>query len=225
MPRTARASQGGYTYHVLNRENARAEVLHKDGDYQAFLETMAEASLRIPMRILSYCLMPNHFHLGLWPAEDGALSRWMHWLMTTHVRRYQRHYRSSGHIWQGRFKAFPVQDDNHLLVVLRYIERNPLRAKLVGRAEDWPWSSLKWLADHEAAPVRLDPGAVPRGPAWLERVNATQFETDVERVRECVRRDRPFGQQSWAKETASRLGLGFSLRAAGRSNRGEAESN
>ncbi len=218
MPRTARASQGGYSYHVLNRGNARADVFHKDADYQAFLEMMAEASLRIPMRILSYCLMPNHFHLGLWPAEDGALSRWMHWLLTTHVRRYQRHYRSSGHIWQGRFKAFPIQDDDHLLIVLRYIERNPLRAKLAGRAKDWPWSSLRWIGEPSGAPVRLDSGSVPRDSAWLEGVNNLKYGTEDERVRECLRRERPFGQPDWVKETARNLGLEFSLRVPGRSS-------
>jgi putative transposase len=217
MPRTARASQGGYSYHVLNRGNACAKIFHKDGDYQAFQDMMAEASIRIPMRVLAYCLLPNHFHLVLWPAEDGALSRWMHWLMTTHVRRYQLHYRSSGHIWQGRFKAFPIQDDGHLLIVMRYIERNPLRAKLVERAEEWPWSSLKWLGSPDGAPVRLDPGTVPRGQKWLEGVNSVQFETEEDRVRECLRRDKPFGQEHWVKETAKSLGLEFSLRPPGRS--------
>ena len=82
MPRTARACVGGYTYHVLNRGNARATVFHKPDDFDAFLAMMAEASIRVPMRVLAYCLMPNHFHLALWPHADGELSRWMHWLMT-----------------------------------------------------------------------------------------------------------------------------------------------
>jgi putative transposase len=126
----------------LNRGNARAEVFHAPTDYDAFLDAVAEATLRVPMRTLAYCLMPNHFHLVVWPVGDGDLSRWMHWLTTAHVRRYLAHYRHSGHVWQGRFKAFPAQDDGHLLTVLRYVERNPLRANLVARAEDWPWSSL-----------------------------------------------------------------------------------
>ena len=138
MPRASRAAAGGFCYHVLNRGNARAEVFHKDGNYDAFIKIIAEASLRNPMRVLAYCLMSNHFHLALWPAKDGDLSRWMQWLLTTYVRRYQRHYHSNGHIWQGRFKAFPVQEDDHLRVALRYIERNALRAAVVERAEDWP---------------------------------------------------------------------------------------
>jgi REP element-mobilizing transposase RayT len=111
MPRTARASAANYCYHVLNRGNARAEVLHNDADYEAFLALITEASLRRPMRLLGYCRMPNHFHLALWPEGDGDLSRWMHWLLTAHVRRYLKHYHSSGHVWQGRFKAFPIQED------------------------------------------------------------------------------------------------------------------
>jgi putative transposase len=216
MPRTARASLGGWTYHVLNRGNARAQVFHKPEDYHAFLEMIGEATIRIPMRVLAYCLMPNHFHLALWPHHDGDLSRWMHWLLTTHVRRYLRHYRSSGHVWQGRFKAFATQEDEHLLVVLRYIERNPLRAGLVERAEAWEWSSLRWLATPERSPVRLEPGTVPRGTAWLEGVNAAMAEAEVDRLRECVRRDRPFGADAWTRAAAARLGLESSLRPPGR---------
>ena len=135
MPRTARASVGDYCYHVINRGNGRAEVFHADGDYQAFSGLLRQACERMPMRLLAYCLMPNHFHLALWPHHDGDLSRWMHWLLTAHVRRYHRWYDSSGHVWQGRFKAFPIEQDEHLLTVLRYIERNPIRAGLVSRAE------------------------------------------------------------------------------------------
>src|SRR5271157_5687971 len=108
MPRTARASAANLCYHVLNRGNNRARVFHKDGDFDAFVDLLAEAKLRIPMRILGYCMLPNHFHPALWPLGDGDLGRWMHWLLTAHFRRYQRHYRSTGHVWQGRFKAFPT---------------------------------------------------------------------------------------------------------------------
>jgi putative transposase len=218
MPRTARACAAGYTYHVLDHGNARNTVFHKTADYDAFLEMMAEASLRTPMRTLAYCLMPNHFHFSLWPHEDGDLSRWRHWLLTTHVRRYLRHYHSSGHVWQGRFKAFTIEEDEHLLTVLRYIERNPLRAGLVNRAEAWSWSSLRWLASPDQAPVRLEAGTVLQGTAWVEGVNAamTEAEVEVERVRESVRRDRPFGSAGWTTATARTLGLESSLRPRGR---------
>ena len=214
MPRTARASEGGLCYHVLNRGNARSEVFHSPADYDSFLETAAESTVRIPMRTLAYCLMPNHFHLVVWPVGDGDLSRWIHWLMTAHVRRYLAHYHHSGHVWQGRFKAFPVQDDGHLLTVLRYVERNPLRAGLVTKAEDWSWSSLH--PDRTKATLRLHPGPMPRPPDWLDRVNAAMTEAEEQGVRNSIRRGTPLGNEPWVRETADRLDLGFTLRDRGR---------
>ena len=104
MPRTARASVGGICYHVINRGNNRRDVFRKDGDFQAFLKAMGHACIEIPMPVLGFCLMSNHFHLVVMPKEDGDLSKWMHWVLNTHVRRYHKHYHSSGHIWQGRYQ-------------------------------------------------------------------------------------------------------------------------
>src|SRR5260370_40205105 len=117
--------------------------------------------------------MPNHFHLALWPRRDGDLSEYMMWLMTAHVRRYHQHYHSSGHVWQERYRSFPIQKDDHLLTVHRYIERNPVRAGLVARAQDWRWSSV--AAAQEDQPV-LDAGPVPRPSSWLAYVNQPQTE-------------------------------------------------
>src|SRR5271170_726239 len=114
MPRTARASRAGYCYHVLNWGNGRKTVFHKDADFDAFVKLLKEAGERTPIRLLSYCLMPNHFHLAVWPQHDNDLSDYMMWLLPAHVRRYQKHYHSSGHVWQGRFKAFRVSEDEHL---------------------------------------------------------------------------------------------------------------
>jgi putative transposase len=214
MPRTARASAGGYIYHALNRGNRRADVFHKPGDFDAFVAAIAEARRHLPVDLFGYCLMPNHFHLVLRPREDGDLGRWMRRLLTTHAKRYHLHYGTSGHVWQGRFKAFPIQDDGHLVTVLRYVERNPLRAELVGRAEHWKWSSLagRLAGDPE---LWLEEPA-PRDPAWLERVNEPLSAGDLARLRESVARERPFGAEDWTRRTAERLGLGFTLRGRGR---------
>ena len=127
-------------------------------------------------------------------------------------------------MWQGRFKAFPIQEDEHLLTVVRYIERNPLRAGLVERAEAWRWSSLPWLKAPERAPVRVELDAVPRGALWVEGVNAATADVDEEAVRESIRRDRPYGSETWARATAREMGLGYSLRSRGRPRlAGEAE--
>ena len=208
MPRTARASEGNLYHHVLNRGNARAIVFHKDNDYAAFLAAMTESSVRLPMRVIAYCLMPNHFHLVIRPHGDGDLGRWMHWLLTTHVRRYLRHYHHSGHVWQGRFKAFPIQDDEHLATVVRYVERNALRAGLAARAEDWPWGSLAAASQGPG----LDVETLRRKSDWIELVNTPTGEAEDEAIRVSIARDRPYVSAGWTTQTASPLGLTSSLR-------------
>jgi putative transposase len=212
MPRTARSSQGGYGYQVLNRGNARRTAFPKDGDFAAFVKLLRQAGERVDGRLLGFCLMPNHCPLALWPRRDGDLSDSMRWLLTAHVRRYHRQYHSSGPAWQGRFRAFPIEEGDHLLTVLRHVERNPVRAGLVGRAQDWPWSS----AAATATGPDIDPGPLPRPAAWLGYVNQPHTEAEVERLRESLRRGRPFGSAGWMKVTATHLGLEATLRPRGR---------
>lgn len=215
MPRTARASQGGFAYHAINRGNGRQEVFHKPEDYDAFVWLIAEANERIAMRVTGYCLMPNHFHLVLWPRGDGDLSRWMQWLLTAHVRRYHRHHKGSGHVWQGRFKAFPIQQDGHYLTVLRYVERNALRAKLVPRAQDWKWSSLA-TASSKASGLLLHDGPVAKTSGWTRWVNGAETASEIDVIRRSVNRGTPFGDEAWKQDTAERLGLEASMRPRGR---------
>ena len=183
-------------------------------DYAAFLKLLGQANERLPARLVGYCLMPNHFHLVLWPHAEGDLGRWMQWLLTSHVRRYHRDYRSSGHVWQGRFKAFPIERDEHLLTVLRYAERNAVCARLVRKAEKWPWSSAS-AVQHDDAPA-LDPGPVPRGPTWLDWVNQPLSEAELLAVRNSIARGTPYGSESWQRKTARQLGLEASLNPRGR---------
>ena len=163
------------------------------------------------MRVLGFCLMPNHFHLVLWPRAEGDLSRYLQWLLTAHVRRYHRRYRSSGHVWQGRFKAFPIARDEHLLTVLRYVERNARRAKLVRQAQHWPWSSL---SAPRAGFLHESPVPLPRN--WVARVNAPETEAELASLRQSVNRCTPLGAPAWVMRTAARLGLEASLRPRGR---------
>ena len=216
MPRTARASVGGVCYHVMNRGNGRRQVFHKDGDYHAFMKAIYHACVEIPIPVLGYCLMPNHFHLVVLPENDGDLSVWMHWLQNAHVRRYHKHYHSSGHLWQGRFKAFPIQEDEHLLTVLRYVERNPLRANLVRRAENWGWSSAQYWQKDQVRPSFLAVGPVTRPRRWLDWVNEPVTEGELQALRRSVLRGTPYGDEDWMKAAAKRLGLESTLRPRGR---------
>ena len=215
MPRPKRVVPGEFCYHVLNRGNARQRVFHKQADYAAFLKLFDEAPPRLPMRIVAWCLMPNHFHLVLWPREDGDLSRWMQWIQTTHVRRYHEHHGTTGHVWQGRFKAFPIQEDEHLLSVLRYVERNPLRAGLVKEAAAWAWTSLS-LLNQRARPPWYSEGPVPRGRLWLNHVTRPQSEAELAALRRSTQRGAPYGGERWQRRTVQTLGLESTLRPRGR---------
>lgn len=198
------------------------KLFEDDHDYQAFERVLEEAHERTPLRILDYTVMPNHWHLVLWPHTDTDVSEFLRWLTVTHTMRWHSHFDSigSGHLYQGRFKSFPVQDDDHLLSLLsllRYVERNPVRAGLAERAEQWRWGSA-WRREHgDARSKRLLsawPLRRPRG--WLNRVNEPQTEAELTALRKCVSRGAPLGSEQWVKRSVKRLGLGSTLRPRGR---------
>jgi putative transposase len=218
MPRTARAIVGGYCYHLINRGNNRTRVFHDPADYAAFLSLVAEARQRLPLPILAGCLMPNHLHLVVRPLTDDHLTRWTHWLFTTHVSRHHRKYKTSGRIWQGRFKAFVIQQDHHLLAVLRYVERNALRANLVARAEHWRWGSLHWRSSVRP-PVELAESPAPLPENWIEHVNHPQSSAETDAIRTCVNRQRPFGSPGWVELKARELGMTHTLGSVGKRQR------
>lgn len=220
MGRSRRNTLGGYVYHVLNRANGRLPIFGKDGDYEAFERILLEAFEHVStMRLLDYCVMPNHWHLVLWPVDDGDLSDFVHWLTLTHSQRWKAHYHQvgCGHLYQGRFKSFPVQDDEHLLAVCRYVERNPLRAGLVERVEAWRWGSL-WHRQEGSTRLaqKLTDWPVPRPSGWLDWVNEPLTEVELEAIRGCVNRGKPLGDPSWMKSTATRMGLESTMRTRGR---------
>ena len=154
-------------YHVLNRGNGRMRIFHKGEDFEAFERVLSEGLQRYPVDLFTYCLMPNHWHLVVRPKTDDALGRWLGWVGVTHVRRHHEHYhtRGDGHLYQGRFKSFPVAEDEYFLALCRYVEANALRTGLVARAEDWQWSSL-WRRAHGSAELPLSPWPVERSRNW-----------------------------------------------------------
>jgi len=220
MPRVVRGLADSLVYHVVNRGNGRQEVFHKDKDYEAFIELMKQAKERYPVKIFSYCLMPNHFHIAVKPDKGDELSKWMQWLMTSHVRRYHRHYGSSGHIWQGRFKSFIVQDDSHLLIVMRYIEGNPVRAKLVKSASEWRWSSHKETIRKNLGRL-LDEVPITLPDEWEKYVDEPLTEKELEKIRESVNRQSPYGDNDWRIEICRKYGLESTMRKKGRPAKGE----
>jgi putative transposase len=208
-------------FHVLNRGVGRMRLFAKVGDYEAFERVLAETLDLWPMRLCAYCVMPNHWHMVLWPREDGDLAAFMQRLTITHARRWQehRHEVGTGHIYQGRYKSFPVQSDEHFLTVCRYVERNALRAGLVERAEEWRWCSL-WRRGQsgEESAILLPQDRWPAKPPrdWARAVNRAETGAELDALRQCVIRGRPFGGAAWTGRTVGRLGLENTLRPRGR---------
>ena len=204
---------------MLNRGNGRQLLFRKDADYAAFERILEQAVERMPMRVLGWCLMPNHWHLVLWPEADGQLSEFMRWLTVTHAQRLHAHRSdgAGGHVYQGRFKSFPVQEDHHFLVLMRYVERNALRAGRVERAEDWQWSSL-WRRRYAKAAQQkiLSEWPVRRPTHWLRIVNAEQDEAEEKAVETCIDRSRPLGSPKWLEKTIAAMGLEWTMRPRGR---------
>ena len=217
MPRTRRYAPGGMVFHALNRGVGRMEIFSKDEDYAAF-EAAIEQTLRLyPMRILAYCLMPNHWHFVLWPEHDGDLSAFLQRLTNTHTQRWQRAHGKTGygHLYQGRFKSFPVETDDYFYTLVRYVERNALRANLAASAEAWRWGSLWRRVQHVRSPL-LTAWPLPEPRDWTALVNQPQTEAEVAAIGRCIRRGSPLGGDSWVEQTAKALGLVSTLRPRGR---------
>ena len=219
MPRIARIAPGGIVYHVLNRANGRLRLFKKEEDFLAFEEVLMLAHQRAPIRILNWVIMSNHWHMVLWPERDGDLTRFLSWLTLTHAQRWKHAHDAvgHGHLYQGRFKSFPIEADAHLLTVLRYVERNPLRANLVEAAEDWRWGSChaRQHREHRLSSL-LCPWPVDRPRRWLELVNQPQTPAEEKLMQTSIERSRPLGTDAWVNKIARRLQLQQSLRPRGR---------
>jgi len=205
---------------VLNRAVARQTIFENSEDYRAFLRVVEETWEEIPLPIFALVVMPNHWHFVVRPTTDEQVSTFFRRLTVTHTMRWHAHYHSggTGHLYQGRFKSFPVQSDEYLFTVMRYVERNPVRAQMVERAEAWRWGSA-WGRQQQgdAASRWLVPPTNPPLPRrWLAWVNEPQSEAELKALRECVRRSCPYGDEAWAKRSASRLSLESTRRPFGR---------
>jgi putative transposase len=206
MPRRQRQSTAGMIFHVLNRSAQKATLFENHRDYEAFECVLIEGLGRFGVALFAYCLMPTHWHLLIMPTADGAMSRFMHWLTTTHARRWQTAKHAAGHgaVYQGRFKAIPISCDEHFLWVGRYVERNALRASLATAAEQWRWSSL-WRRENQDSEW-LAEWPIPRPHDWLAHVNRPQTEAELTAFRRSVLSGVPYGPEDWAKDVRARFG-------------------
>ena len=223
MQRINRTDIGNYCYHVINRANARLPIFFGKEDYILFEKILEEAVKKFSMRLLAYCLMPNHFHLVLYPINDGDMGKFMQWLTLTHTQRWHqaKNTKGTGHLYQGRYKSFLIQSDNHLLAVIRYVERNSLRAKIVKKAENWKWSSLaRRLSKDNKKKKILSVWPITEPDDYVLFVNTPQPKEEEENIRSSVVRGKPFGSNTWSVNMIKKFGLETTIRPSGRPKKG-----
>ena len=223
MPRINRTDIGNYCYHIINRANARLPIFFKEEDYELFENVLEVAKEKYDMRILAYHLMPNHFHLVLYPKDDGDLGKFMQWLTLTHTQRWHqsKNTKGTGHLYQGRYKSFIIQDDRHLVSVISYVERNALRARLVKRAENWKFSSLwRKLYRNDQQKKLLSAWPIPEPEDYLSFVNTLQSKEEEESIRLSVVKGKPYGNESWSMKIIKKFGLESTIRLPWRPKKG-----
>ncbi len=219
MGRIPRVDIGEIVYHVINRANARLPLFEKNEDYQLFEDLLAEAVKKFDMRILAFCIMPNHWHLVLYSKNDGDISKFMQWLTLTHTQRWHTIHNTIGygHLYQGRYKSFPVQTGEYLLQLFRYVERNAMRATLVKNAENWKWSSLYTREKGNKKQKNILskwPIEIPHD--YVTFVNKPQTNSEIEALRCSVNKGKPYGKERWTNRMIDQFNLKLTLRKRGR---------
>lgn len=219
MGRPARNSQGGTIYHVIGRGLKPKPMFRFEEDYQEFDVVLSQAVERLEPRLLAYCVLPKHWHLILTPRKDGDLSKLMAWLTTTHSARWHAKPRraGTGGLYERRFRSFPVQDNEQLLDVLRFVEAHPRRAGMVESLGDWRWSSAcrRGKPDEASIPLLSSP-PVPLPLDWNEQLRLELPEETLNKIKHCIERSCPYGDSAWVQKTAARLNLESTLRPRGR---------
>lgn len=223
MPRVNRVDIGNQIYHVLNRANARVQIFDNKEDYQLFEIVLEEAKEKFDMRILSYSIMPNHWHLVLYPKNDGDLSKFMSWLSNTHTKRWHAIKKTigQGHLYQGRYKSFICQNDSHFLTLVRYVERNPKKANLVKKAENWKWGSV-WRREKgtEKQKKLLSDWIISEPRDYLKYLNEPQNENEEKSIQNSILRGCPYGEDSWKDRIIRKFKLEITIRSQGRPKKG-----
>ena len=223
MGRVRRLEVGAMVYHALNRANFRSTLFKKDSHYQDFLDVVKESLSLVPMRLLAYCLMPNHWHLVLYPRADGDLSKFLQRITLTPTQRYHAQTRTVGygHLYQGRYKSLPVEMGGHFMTLVRYVERNAQRAALVKKAEDGPWSSVYVrLKGEEGQKKMLTPWPVAEPKDYLQWLNHSPPKEEIENIRYAIRRSRPYGSEPWVSRAVAQFGLENTMRNPWRPEKG-----
>ena len=214
MPRIARVVAVDTPHHITQRGNNRQDVFFTDGDREFYLDGLRDQSDRYALRIMAFCLMTNHVHLVAIPTREDSLAKALGRTHYYHSRSINALHGRSGHLWQNRFYSCPL-DEGHYWAAARYVERNPVRAKMVRRAEAYAWSSAKAHVDGKDPHGILDLTNWPgpwRGESWRETLQSVEEDVLLAQLRRSTHKGRPLGTDSFLSRLEAALGR--RLRAA-----------
>ena len=223
MGRAPRVDVGNLAYHVINRANGRRTIFETRDEYVHFEMLLKKAAEKFDMRVLAYVLMPNHWHMILYPKVDGDLSLFMQWLTLTHTQQYHvwKQTTGHGHIYQGRYKSFLIETDSYLLTAIKYVERNPVRAKLVKKVENWRWGSgYRRLEGTKKEQSLLAKSPVNLPHHYQSWVNTPDREDDLTDLKISTEKGKPLGTRKWTERMIERFGLQATTRQRGRPRKG-----
>jgi putative transposase len=222
MARLPRVVIPGIPHHVTQRGNRREQTFFEDGDYALYLDLLSDAAKQANAEIWSYCLMPNHVHIIIVPSDEDGLWRTFRRVHRDYTGFINARMRVTGHLWQGRYGSVAM-DEAHLYAALRYVALNPVRARLVARAEDWQWSSVRaHLAGADDAVVKVAP--------TLERVGdfraflGAEFDEAMTyaALRKAESVGRPVGSKEWLADMEAKTGMKLAPQKRGPAPRREA---
>ena len=219
MGRAPRIDLGGYIYHIINRANGRQTLFKDSRDYVQFEKILTEAVEIFDLPLLAYTVMPNHFHFVFFPSQDDQISQFMQWFTLTHTKRYHVRKKTTGqgHLYQGRYKSFLVQDDMHALQLIRYVERNPLRANLIRDPLAWKYSSLyRRYKGTEKEKKILGEWSIKEPKDYLTYLTTPESDDELEALRCSVNKGRPFGDDDWMLDMVEKHDLYSTTRSGGR---------
>ena len=206
MARLPRLVLPGIPHHVTQRGNRREQTFFEDGDYELYLDLLADACGRAHVEIWGYCLMPNHVHVIAVPQDEDGLSRAFRYVHRHYTGYVNARQRWTGHLWQGRFSSVAM-DEPHFVTALRYVSLNPVRARLVARPEDWAWSSVRaHLAGEDDDVVRVAPARERVGDFATFLGEAFDEALSYAALRKAESVGRPVGSPEWLAEMEERTG-------------------
>ncbi|MDR3643288.1 MAG: transposase [Candidatus Doudnabacteria bacterium] len=219
MARQPRLDIADQIYHVINRSNARWDIFKTDKDFQGVVNSLIETLELIPIDIFAFILMSNHWHFVIRPKQNDDMGRFFGKFTQKATQRWHTKHSTvgTGHLFQGRFKSFLVEKDSYFLQLVKYVEANALRAKMVKKAEDWPWSSLYLRLKHpELAKKVLAPWPIDIPRSYLSLVNQSLPKVQLDNIRTSIEKSRPLGSEAWVARQVGKYDLSYTLRQRGR---------